>query len=105
MGKWDAEALAQADIKAAQLRSLEGRVIAAVRPSEPAPDIWRRAGRIIPPRHDIDHILDLQLGGTHTLDNLQPLLSTVNRSLGSQVAHRIKALPIGTFVKNWTIGN
>jgi hypothetical protein len=37
--------------------------------------------------------------------NMQPLPSSVNRSLGPQIAHRIKNLPIGTFIEKWTLGD
>ncbi|MSS84583.1 HNH endonuclease [Actinomycetaceae bacterium WB03_NA08] len=38
---------------------------------------------------DVDHILDLQLGGEHHIDNLQLLDRSVNRSFGSQIHHRL----------------
>jgi hypothetical protein len=106
MKKWDAEARTKAETKLANLGRLGGRRMPeSPRPPRSAADIWRADGRAIPPGHDIDHVLDLQLGGSHTLDNMQPLPSSVNRSLGPQIAHRIKNLPIGTFIKKWTIGD
>ena len=106
MKKWDAEARTKAETKLANLGKLGGRRMPDLpRPSRSAADIWRADGRAIPPGHDIDHVVDLQLGGSHTLDNMQPLPSSVNRSLGPQIAHRIKNLPIGTFIKKWTIGD
>ena len=106
MKKWNAEDRAAADMKALQLRSLPvRRAPPAPRPPCSAAKVWKDAGREIPPGHDVDHIVDLQLDGTHTLDNMQLLPSTVNRSLGAQVANRIKNLPIGTLIKGWTIGD
>ncbi|XVN20308.1 hypothetical protein QZH46_10725 [Pseudomonas corrugata] len=58
-----------------------------------------------PTGRDIDHMVDLQLGGSKTIDNLWPLDASVNRSLGSQVQHQIKNLPPGTVVNRVTIGD
>jgi YD repeat-containing protein len=58
-----------------------------------------------PTGRDIDHMVDLQLGGSKTIDNLWPLDASVNRSLGSQVQHQIKNLPPGTVINRVTIGD
>ena len=42
---------------------------------------------------DIDHIVDLQLGGKNELSNLAPLDRSVNRSLGAQIKNAIKDYP------------
>jgi filamentous hemagglutinin len=55
--------------------------------------------------YDIDHLKDLQLGGSNVLSNLWPLDSSVNRSLGAQIQHQIQGLPPGTKVNRVTIGN
>ena len=47
---------------------------------------------------DVDHILDLQLGGTNEMFNLQGLDMSVNRSLGSQIQKQIQNLAPGTKV-------
>ncbi|MBE0388756.1 hypothetical protein PLUTE_a5074 [Pseudoalteromonas luteoviolacea DSM 6061] len=52
----------------------------------------------MPSGHDVDHVVDLQLGGSDTLSNMLPLNSSVNRSLGSQIHHQIKNLPPGTVI-------
>jgi hypothetical protein len=54
----------------------------------------------VPARHDVDHTIDLQLGGADDILNMNPLDMSVNRSLGSQIHHRIKDLPPGTRVNN-----
>jgi len=59
---------------------------------------YNRAGNTVPPGHDVDHVQDLQLGGSDTLSNMLPLDSSVNRSLGSQIHHQIKNLPTGTVI-------
>ncbi|WP_033259272.1 polymorphic toxin-type HINT domain-containing protein, partial [Kitasatospora setae] len=56
----------------------------------------RKDGQTVPSGSDGDHMRDLQLGGTDTLDNLSPLDASVNRSLGPQIAGRLKNLPNGT---------
>jgi len=59
---------------------------------------YRRAGNTVPAGHDVDHVVDLQLNGADDILNMNPLDSSVNRSLGSQIQHRIKVLPEGTRV-------
>lgn len=54
---------------------------------------------------DIDHIIDLQLGGANTVRNMWPLNSSVNRSLGAQISQQIKNLPAGTKINRVTIGD
>jgi hypothetical protein len=57
----------------------------------------------IPAGSDIDHVIDLQLGGSKSFDNLGPLDASVNRSLGRQIQNEIKDLSIGTKVDRVTI--
>ena len=52
---------------------------------------------------DVDHIIDLQLGGVDDVSNMNPLDSSVNRSLGTQIQHIIKQFPIGTIFNKFTI--
>jgi filamentous hemagglutinin len=47
--------------------------------------------------------VDLQLNGKDALENLWPLDSSVNRSLGAQIQQAIKDLPQGTPVGTITI--
>lgn len=65
---------------------------------------YRRAEQV-PSGRDIDHMVDLQLGGSKTADNLWSLDSSVNRSLGAQVQQQIKNLPPGTRINRVTIGD
>lgn len=48
--------------------------------------------------NDADHTIELQLGGSDTVDNIKPLNSSVNRSIGSQIQQQIKDKPAGTKV-------
>ncbi|MDO4352815.1 MAG: polymorphic toxin-type HINT domain-containing protein, partial [Clostridia bacterium] len=57
----------------------------------------------IPENHDIDHIIDLQLGGTNELSNLRALDKSVNRSLGAQISRQIKGYDYGTVFGKFTI--
>lgn len=57
----------------------------------------------IPENHDIDHIIDLQLGGTNELSNLRVLDKSVNRSLGTQISRQIKGYDYGTVFGKFTI--
>jgi len=83
-----------------------GPVVTAVTPGQravKARSLWERAyGKIAPGSgKDVDHILDLQLGGKNEIDNLQLLDKSVNRSLGAQINNAIKraGLPDGTIVQ------
>ena len=44
---------------------------------------------------DIDHIIELQIGGKDIKSNLKILDQSTNRSFGSQIQHQIKKLPEG----------
>jgi hypothetical protein len=67
---------------------------------------YRRAEQL-PTGRDVDHKIDLQLGGSKTIDNLWSLDSSVNRSLGTQIQQQIRArdLPLGTRINRVTIGD
>ena len=55
-----------------------------------ATSIWRGAGREFESGKDVDHILDLRLGGRNVLDNMQLLDRSVNRSFGAQIGNAIR---------------
>jgi hypothetical protein len=54
-------------------------------------------------RADVDHRLDLQLGGQDTRSNLILRESGVNRSFGRQIQHQIQNLPEGTRIRRFTL--
>ena len=64
---------------------------------------WLAAGRDVAASEDIDHIQDLQYGGQKTLDNLQKLDKSVNRSIGRQTAAINKSVPEGQSVCGFRI--
>ena len=46
-------------------------------------------------RSDVDHVIDLQLGGADDILNMNPLEMSVNRSLGAQIGNQIRGLEPG----------
>jgi RHS repeat-associated protein len=105
---WTAEQIAAADAKVAALNQAAsaGRATKTVpmRSGTSASARYRQACGAVPTSCDIDHILDLQLGGDDVLANMSPLDSSVNRSLGSQIYHALKDLNIGTMITEVVIG-
>ena len=45
---------------------------------------------------DVDHVIELQLGGADDILNMNPLDMSVNRSLGAQIGNQIRGLEPGT---------
>ena len=75
-----------------------------VRAGRTARTLYTSAGNATPPPgFDVDHIIDLQLGGANSAENLQLLPATVNRSLGAQIGNGLGNLPRGTRVTGITI--
>lgn len=103
MEKWDQTQRMAADAKCKALCDLDTFVAKSDRSGSSGAKVYKDAGYIVPEGHDVDHIKDLQLGGTTTLDNLATLDASVNRSLGAQIWHQIKDLPQGTIINKVTI--
>jgi hypothetical protein len=105
---WSAEQLAAADAKVASLNNAaeqgQLQVTQVERAGTSAASMWRTAGGEVPTNADIDHTIDLQLGGSNSLDNLSPLDYSVNRSLGAQIAWRIAGMAAGTTINGVSIG-
>jgi hypothetical protein len=105
MPSWTAEQRAAAEAKAQILNDADTVVLQTPRGSVSARTRYERAGGEVPARSDVDHKVDLQLGGAEDVENLRTLDSSVNRSLGAQVRQQTKNLPAGTRVNNVTIGD
>ncbi len=57
----------------------------------------------VPKGSDVDHIIDLQLGGADDILNMNPLDASVNRSLGKQIQNATKDYPYGTEFGKFTL--
>jgi hypothetical protein len=102
---WSAAQRTDALTKAQMLTEADTVVLQTARASTSAASRYRSSGGTIPPGSDVDHIIDLQLGGSDTVRNMLPLNSSVNRSLGAQIQLQIKNLPPGTRINRVTIGD
>lgn len=56
---------------------------------------YQKAGGSVPDGHDVDHTIDLQLGGSDDLSNMKPLDIAVNRSIGKQIDAQLGDLDYG----------
>ncbi|MBK5257627.1 MAG: RHS repeat-associated core domain-containing protein, partial [Vicinamibacteria bacterium] len=97
---WSPEqrALANSKVSALNQAAQTGEAARAnpIRSGTSAAARYRAACGPVPQGCDVDHVLDLQLGGEDVLTNMSPLDLSVNRSLGSQIHRQIKDLPLGT---------
>ena len=102
---WTEEQRAAARAKVEVLNKVEDKVVvkAPRRAGTRAGAKFRAKGEQVPEGCDVDHCVDLQLNGKDALENLWPLDSSVNRSLGAQIQQAIKQLPEGTPVGAITI--
>ncbi|MGW9307154.1 polymorphic toxin-type HINT domain-containing protein [Saccharomonospora azurea] len=87
---WSPEQIAADEEKVAALNAAPQLVVTKIQRSGSAADVWRRAGKQTAPGADIDHKVDLQLGGLDDVSNMWPLNSSLNRILGSQILARLK---------------
>lgn len=106
MEKWTQEQREQAVMKVKQLSEIETVKTDVVRPNKSSRkeyvEVYGKDS--IPENYDVDHIVDIQLGGDpNSIDNLQVLDRSVNRSLGAQIMHAIKDYPMGTVFGTFTI--
>lgn len=99
---WSADQVAAANAKVAALngaaRAGQLRVTAVQRSGTSAASRYKSAGGTVPKGSDVDHTIDLQLGGIDDLANMSPLEMSVNRSLGSQIMWQLKGVEQGTCV-------
>ncbi|MGD7075994.1 hypothetical protein ACQCR0_24875, partial [Ralstonia pseudosolanacearum] len=97
---WTDAQKAAADAKVDALNGADLVVTPVKRSGTSASRRYKAAGGEVPKNSDVDHTIDLQLGGSDTISNMAPLDSSVNRSLGSQIQHRTKDLSPGTPVNS-----
>lgn len=100
---WTDAQIAAAKAKVTALNAAETVVTPVQRSGTSASSKYQAAGGTVPAGSDVDHTIDLQLGGQNEVSNMAPLDASVNRSLGAQVQQQIKGLPPGTPVYNVTI--
>jgi hypothetical protein len=97
---WSAAQRTAADKKAQAIWEAgqrgELKKTASQRSSISASSRYREAGGFVPDGYDVDHIIDLQLGGSDSLSNLRPLDIAVNRSIGRQVEAQLRDLDYGS---------
>jgi len=55
-----------------------------------------RDNNVVPSGADVDHVLELQVGGQDVSTNLRALSSRVNRSIGSQIRAQLAGVAYGT---------
>jgi len=98
---WTPEQKAAAIRKTEQLSNANTVVVKNPQRSTNLRSRYKKAGNEIDDLEDVDHIIDLQLGGADDiLTNTQGLDRSVNRSIGKQINSVIKDLPEGTKVNN-----
>lgn len=96
---------AEAKIKAIWLAGQKGNLkkTAVNRDGTSAVARYSRAGKTVPGGHDVDHTIDLQLGGIDDPSNMRPLDRAVNRSLGKQIGSQLRGLDYGTLIPSVAI--
>jgi len=94
---WNDNQLSQAKTKAEALTNAE--TVVTKTPIERDPNLrnnFVKAGGSVSPTEHVDHVTDLQLGGTNAQTNLSALDASVNTSFGKQIQLQIRDLPDGT---------
>jgi RHS repeat-associated protein len=102
---WNAAQRAEAKAKANLLTESETVVTSVERRGTSNRQSFKKAGGEVSGEQDVDHGVDLQLGGADTLGNIWALDSSVNRSLGAQIQQQIRNFPPGTQINIVTIGD
>jgi hypothetical protein len=64
---------------------------------------FKKAGGEVKDNEHVDHINELQLGGTNNFNNLKAFDASVNMSFGAQIKNQIKNVPDGTRVNRVVI--
>ncbi len=96
---WNANQIAQAEAKVEALTNAETVVTKnpVARDANLRSKFKASGGQVGSTQH-VDHVVDLQLGGTNATSNLQALDASVNTSLGKQLQLQMRNLPDNTRV-------
>lgn len=99
---WDEIQMSQATRKARDLSRADTVKTTVGKRNGSAADAFKKEyGKdSVPAGYDVDHVIDLQLGGADHVSNMRPLDASVNRSMGAQMHYLIKDLPEGTKIGN-----
>ncbi len=102
---WTAAQKAEADAKVKALTESNTVKTQPVRSGTAASSRYKSAygETSVPNGYDVDHTIDLQLGGADDILNMNPLDLSVNRSLGVQIKNAMKDYDIGTIFDKFTI--
>jgi len=102
---WNTNQKAQADAKVKALTEANTVKTSPKRGGTSASSKYKKAHgkESVQKGYDVDHTIDLQLGGVDDILNMNPLDASVNRSLGAQIMNYIKDYPIGTIFGKFTI--
>lgn len=98
---WNSDQMAQAQAKVDALSKSETIVKnqPVAREANLRSKFVKAGGQVSSSEH-VDHIVDLQLGGTNAISNLQALDGSVNSSIGKQIQLQIRNLPDKTRINN-----
>ena len=104
---WTPGQRAEADAKCKALSDADTVKTKVERNDSPSVEYKKAFGKdSIPAGKDIDHTIDLQLGGNPDVKvNGKPLDKSVNRSLGKQIGYLIKDFDYGTIIRKFTMVN
>lgn len=101
--EWTPEQRAQADAKCKALSDADTVKTDVAGKRNGTKTSRYRKDNAIPSNQDVDHTIDLQLGGPDDAINMNGLDKSVNRSLGKQINNLIKDLPEGTVLGKFTM--
>ncbi|SEP36772.1 hypothetical protein [Propionispora vibrioides] len=102
---WTKEQRAEADAKTEFLNNSNAVKTNPQRGGTSASSRYKKANGVdsVPKNSDVDHKLDLQLGGVDEVSNMWTLDNSVNRSLGKQINNQIKDFLNGTKIDKFNI--
>ncbi len=100
---WSAQQKAAARTKAKALSKAKTRIVKKPARKAGTRRTFTKKGGKVKKGQDVDHTIELQLGGADNFSNMDALDSSVNRSFGSQIRNATDKLPAGANIRNVTI--